>query len=71
MAESYLKSTKQAEVFTFTFHLVREAFHDSRLLLSTQLYEKNGDPTLGGGVVYQIDLRAFPPTDSSAIELPK
>ena len=63
IAESQLKSAQTAGTFTMTFRLAREAFPESELRLSTQLYEKDGLPTVGGGVIYKINLQGFHPLE--------
>ena len=61
IAVSPLESEQKAGTFTMTCRLAREAFADSELMLSTQLYEQDGLPTVGGGVVYKIKLKGLRP----------
>lgn len=68
IAISKLASTQKAGVFKFTFQLARNAFRDSELTLSSQLYEKDGIATVGGGEVYRLHLKEFQPEKPSNIE---
>jgi hypothetical protein len=65
IAVSNLASTQKAGVFRFTFQLARDAFHHSELTLSSQLYEKDGRATIGGGEVYRLNLKGFQPDEQS------
>jgi hypothetical protein len=46
----------------FRFRIAEHLAERSTLIISTNLYEKDGMPTLGGGVVYRIALKGFPPS---------
>ena len=48
-------------VFTYKFQLARGSFRNSECTLSTQYYEKDGMPTVGGGELFRIHLRKFVP----------
>jgi hypothetical protein len=65
IAIASLKAVQKSDAFVFSFQLAGDAFEASELTLSTQLYERDGHPTLGGGEVYQLRLKGFPPTDKA------
>ena len=68
IAVSQLESAGKEGVFTFTFELARDAFRNSELTLSSQLFGKDGKPTLGGGEVYRLHLRGFQPGAQTTAE---
>jgi hypothetical protein len=45
----------------YRFKVASELAKHSKFHLSTHLHEKDGHPTLGGGVLYEISLAAFVP----------
>jgi hypothetical protein len=65
LAVSKLESTQKNGVFTFTFELAPEAFRNSELTLTSQLYEKDGMATLGGGMICRLHLEGFQPGNES------
>ena len=46
---------------TYRFKVSSEFAKHSKFYLSTHLHEKDGHPTLGGGVLYEISLAGFVP----------
>ncbi len=65
---SNLESTQKAGAFKFMFQLARDAFRDSEFTISSQLYEKDGTATVGGGEVYRLHLKGFQPGEQSHAE---
>lgn len=66
IAISRMESAGKEGVFSFTFELARDAFHNSEFTLTSQLIEKDGMPTIGGGEIYRLHLGGFRPVSQSA-----
>ncbi len=56
-----LATIRQGESVHCRFQIHPAALRQTKLTVSTSLREKDGHPTVGGGVIYEIDLRGFFP----------
>ena len=54
-----LEVNRKGSVHSARLSLAPKLFAQAKLTLSTQLYEKDGHPTVGGGIIYEIPLANF------------
>ncbi len=54
-----LEVNRKGKVHSASLSIAPELFAHAKLTLSTQLYEKDGHPTVGGGIIYEIPLTHF------------
>lgn len=56
---SGLKTDKKDGFTTCRFRLHKDSMRESVLTVSSSLFEKDGHPTIGGGVIYEIPLKGW------------
>jgi hypothetical protein len=66
LASVTVQGDKEGKQTRYRFRLAPSAVRTSELQLSLSLYEKDGLPTLGGGVSMQIPLAGFEPGKNPA-----
>jgi hypothetical protein len=64
VASVRLQGATKDKLTSYHFTIAPSVIKSSRLYLNTNLFEKDGTPTMGGGVTMDVQLEAFEPKDS-------
>jgi hypothetical protein len=64
LAYVQLQGMPDSKPTRYHFSVAPPVIKSSKLYLSTSLFEKDGDPTLGGGVTIEVQLEGFGPKAS-------